>query len=530
MRKQGGKLVIDNRTVMIQGTGSDVGKSILATALCRIFARKNLKVAPFKSWNMSLNSYVTADGGEIGIAQAIQAQAAGISPTVEMQPILVKPRGKGLSQIIIRGKAIGERGHHKDKQYINWALLKIRESLEKLRSEYDLVVIEGAGSPVELNVKEQDLANMKVAALFKTPVILVTDVDRGGALAALVGTLRLLEAEERDLVQGLIINRFRGDLDLLKPGVSFLEEYTGKPVLGVIPYIKDIRLPEEDAASLRINNGNSRGQDLIKIGVIHLPHLANFTDFSALTLAADVSLKYIKSAGELAELDLIIIPGSKSTTTDLSHLKANGLADGILQAVGRGVPVIGICGGYQMMGERLYDPDHTEGDYNQIDGLGLLAIETTFFKEKTTQQVRARIKGEGLFFDGLKGEEIEGYEIHKGESSYLPNSAGQFNQNKIPFIIRQRSRQRVRVEDGLISADNLHFGTYLHGLFNNDQFRNNLLNKLREQKGLPPLPDRSSYYRGLDADYDQLAAIVAQHLRIDLIEQLLAQGVISDGC
>lgn len=520
MMKEGNR-VIDNKTIMIQGTASDVGKSMIATALCRIFARNNFKVAPFKSWNMSLNSAVTAGGGEIGIAQVIQAEAAGVEPVVDMQPILVKPKGNGLSQVIVRGKPIGDMEQQKNSKYMRMALKNIELSLNKLRENNDIVVMEGAGSPVEINVKKWDLANMKAAALFNSPVILVADVDRGGALAALVGTLRLMEKEERELVKGLIINRFRGDIDLLKPGLDFLEEYTGKPVLGVIPYLKDIRLPEEDSASLQVNK--STGQGDLKIGVIELPHMSNFTDFSPLSLAEDVSLVYISDLLAVKGLDLIIIPGTKNTTSDLEYIKNKGLAWEIQSSAKKGVPVIGICGGYQMMGQFLYDPYHTEGEREEIRGLGLLPIKTHFLAEKTTHQVKAISRGGPLLLQGLEGEEITGYEIHMGESFYTDKG----NTNFL-FNIFFRSDKCVKIEDGSISEDGLHFGTYLHGLFNNDRLRNTLLNNLRLRKGLAPIKRSTSYQKDLTADYDKLADIVEDSLDMDLIYNLLGEGVKDD--
>lgn len=526
-----------NKTIMIQGTASNAGKSLLAAALCRIFKQDGFRVAPFKSWNMSLNSFVTPEGGEIGIAQAIQAEAAGVSPTVDMQPILVKPKGDGLSQVVVRGKPIGDMGYQQgSEEYIKWALDIIKGSLNRLKDKYEIVVLEGAGSPAEINVKKRDLANMKVAALNKTPVILVADIDRGGAFASLVGTLQLLEAEERELVKGFIINRFRGDVDILQPGIDFLEEYTGRPVLGVIPYLRDIILPEEDSVSLIKQEGRSTLQEEIKIGVIRLPHISNFTDFASLAGEPDVSLTYIEEAAELTELDLIIIPGTKSTTTDLEYLKKTGLAERIMELSRDGMPVMGICGGFQMMGRRLLDPHHTEGPIEEISGLGILPVETTFLPEKTTHQVKARVTGQGLLLSGLKDQIVEGYEIHMGESRYLSRSRSQAQSQTqsclqsqspsqpyfiSPFRIYKRSGQRVDVRDGAVSESGLHFGTYIHGIFNNDHFRRSFLNRLRKIKGLSPEGSGFSYRQKLDADYDKLAEIVRENLRMGLIYDLL---------
>ncbi|MFW6269552.1 MAG: cobyric acid synthase, partial [Bacillota bacterium] len=380
----------ETKTIMIQGTASDVGKSIINTALCRIFSRKNYKVAPFKSWNMSLNSSVTPAGGEIGIAQAIQAGAAEIEPEVDMQPILVKPRGDGKSQIIIRGRPSGDRDYaQKRKNYVKKARNIIENSLNKLKNKFDIIVMEGAGSPAEVNRKDQDLANMMVAKLNKTPVILVADIDRGGALASLVGTIKLLEPEEKELVKGFIINRFRGDRDILQPGLDYIEEYTGIPVLGVIPYLKDIKLPEEDAASLKPGTTRDVSQeDVIDISVINLPRISNFTDFKSLELEPGVHLNYTREPQQLNKTDLIIIPGTKSTTSDLKFLKKTGLGSRIKSLLKNSTPVIGICGGFQMLGKKLYDPHHTEGCSEEIEGLNIFPLETRFFKKKNTHQVK----------------------------------------------------------------------------------------------------------------------------------------------
>ncbi len=507
-----------NNTIMIQGTASNVGKSLITTALCRIFARDGYRVAPFKAWNMALNSFVTPAGGEIGVAQAIQAEAAGIEPTVNMQPILVKPRGEGLSQVIIRGKPYQNmKSGEGSLEYLDLALGIIKDSLAGLRDEYDYVIMEGAGSPAEINVKDRDLANMKVAALNQSPVLLVADIGRGGAFASLVGTLSLLEPWEQELVQGFIINSFLGDNDLLKPGLEFLEEDTGKPVVGVIPYLKDIKLPEEDSVSLKKEEGTVEVEEYIKVGVINLPYISNFTDFAGLAKEPDVELGYINGDEELDLLDLIIIPGTKNTTADLKYLKESGLAGKILTLNKKGIQVIGICGGYQMMGHKLLDPYHTESCIDKINGLGLLPVETSFSPEKTTHQVKARIWGESEFLSRLKGEIIEGYEIHMGDTRFLSSSGASF-----PFKVIKRSGQTVEINDGAISDDGLSLGTYIHGIFNNDSFRRQLINYLRERKGYAPFSQAGYYYQNsLEEDYDRLAEIVRENLRMDYIYSLL---------
>ena len=507
--------MLDNKTIMIQGTASDVGKSLITTAFCRIFSRQNFKVAPFKSWNMSLNSFVTPDGGEIGIAQALQAAAAGIKPTVDMQPILVKPRGEGSSQIILRGKPIGNIDNRKKASYLKRALTNIKKSLNKLRQKNDIVVMEGAGSPVEINVKKWDLANMKVAKMFNSPVIVVADIDRGGALASLVGTVSLMEPEERKLVQGFIINRFRGDIDLLKSGIEFLEEYTQIPVLGVIPYFKNINLPKEDSASL--SRGNSKSDSTstdkdIKIGVINLPHLSNFTDFLPLASEKDVNLIYINQVKQMKNLDLIILPGSKSTTGDLKYLKDKGFADKIKELSKKKIPVLGICAGYQMMGEMLSDPYHTEGETERIKGLGILPVATRFLPEKTTHQIKAKITGQASLLRGIEGEEIEGYEIHMGNSNNIHLESINNKENNKLFTICSRSGEKTNINDGIVAADGLHFGTYIHGLFNNDNLRKQFLENIRQLKGLSPIDRNYTFNQGLTADYDKLADVVVDNM------------------
>ncbi len=504
------------KMIMLQGTASDTGKSFIVTALCRILARNNKKVSPFKSWNMSLNSYVTGDGGEIGIAQAIQAKAAGEEPVISMQPILVKPKGNGLSQVIMNGKPLGDFKYgENDNQYVKEAKKIIKNSLDRLKKRYEYVIIEGAGSPAEINRKNEDLANMIVAKFYSTPVILVADIDKGGVFASLVGTMELLEPEERNLVRGFIINKFRGDIDILQPGIDFLERRTGKPVIGVIPYIDNVKLPEEDSASLILKNLHNREKNNIKIGVINLPHISNFTDFKSLELENHVSLKYINNVEEMTDIDMIIIPGTKTTTADLNYLKKSGLSEKISEAADKGIPVIGICGGYQMMGETLLDKYQTEGGIREIQGLGLLPVDTKFLPGKTTHQVKAEFNIKPPVFKDITDDQLTGYEIHMGETYYKDNA-------KPLFIIKERSRKQVSVGDGAFSTEGNCFGTYMHGLFNNDNFRKGILNMLRMNKGLKLLDgDETSYYDKMEEEFERLADIVGRNLDMDYLYSLL---------
>ncbi|GAB6100485.1 cobyric acid synthase [Halanaerocella petrolearia] len=505
--------------IMVQGTASNVGKSILVTGLCRMLAQDGYQVAPFKAWNMALNSYVTPSGGEIGRAQAVQADATGINATVKMQPLLVKPKGKGQSQVIVKGKPYGDFGlERKSREYINWALEVIDDSLQELAREYEVVVLEGAGSPAEINIKDQDLANMKVAKLNQTPVLLVADIDRGGALASVVGTLKLLEPAERELVQGIILNKFRGDFDLLKPGIEILEEKTGKPVVGVIPYLKDFRLPDEDAVSLA---DFTKQETEIKIGVIKLPHISNFTDFDVLALEPKVEVNYLAADNQLSNYDAVIIPGTKNTTADLEYLQETGLAKEVIRLAENGGSIIGICGGYQMLGNKLLDSELTEGHKRVSKGLGLLDIETEFSPDKSTYQVRAEIESKQSFFFNLAGQQVTGYEIHMGQTSLG-------EQAESIFKINYRSDQEVELDDGACNKEGTVWGTYLHGIFDNDQFRREFINSLRRKKGLAKLDeDYSSSRQELEKNYDRLAEVVRENLDLELFYEILADGVMS---
>ena len=373
------------KTIMIQGTASNSGKSILTAALCRIFKQDGYRVAPFKSQNMALNSYITADGLEMGRAQVMQAEAAGIAPDVRMNPILLKPTSDVGSQVILCGKAIGNRTA---KEY--WGDKKalrpfIQQAFDSLANDYDIIVIEGAGSPAEINLKQDDLVNMGMAKMAHAPVLLVGDIDRGGVFASLYGTVKLLEPDEQDRIQGLIINKFRGDLEILRPGLDDLERLTDKPVIGVVPYAH-LDIDDEDSLSERLT--------ALQIAVIRLPHLSNFTDFASLERMSAVSVRYVDTPKQLDGIDFIIIPGTKSTIDDLKWLRTSGLEAKIQRLHHEGTPVLGICGGYQMMGRHLHDPEGVEGG-GSIAGLGLLPTETIFRAQKTTTQATGKILSAG---------------------------------------------------------------------------------------------------------------------------------------
>jgi len=501
---------------MIQGTGSHVGKSVLVAALCRIFAQDGYKVAPFKSQNMSNNSFVTKSGGEMGRAQVMQAEAAMVEPHVDMNPILLKPTGDKGSQVVLQGKPLEHllaRDYYARKARLWDAVV---ESYERLAGQYAILVIEGAGSPAEVNLKENEIVNMRVALFANAPVLLVGDIDKGGVFAWLVGTLELLTEEERNQVKGLIINKFRGDVSLLTDGLKFLEDRTGIPVLGVIPYFHDIYLDEEDAVTLErdeIPTSDEEAKDVLDIAVVRLPRISNFTDFEALAATEKVKLRYAAQPGVVGHPDAIILPGTKNTLADLLFLKESGLADSLLVAKRKGTHIIGICGGFQMLGKEVFDRFHVESPLERVAGLGLLDIITEMNPEKLTAQVKAKINNPR--FDAAETE-LVGYEIHQGETELLAGTTPL-------FVIVERSGQAVEVSDGAISDDGKVWGTYLHGLFDNDEFRLAFVNRLREEKGYSPLQETATFHfeREKQQGYDKLAELVREHLDIPRIYEIL---------
>ena len=496
------------KTLMVQGTASSVGKSTLVTALCRILRQEGLSVAPFKAQNMSLNSYVTPDGGEIGRAQAVQAEAAGLEPAVEMNPILLKPEADDRCQIIVKGKPL-RHAAAADYPALKEALwTAITESLDTLRNDYDVIVIEGAGSPAEVNLKERDLVNMRVALYCKAPVLLVADIDRGGIFASLVGTLELLEPAERALIRAFVINKFRGDLALLKPGIEWLEKRTGVPVAGVIPYFHDIHIAEEDSVSLERRKAMKNRDDYhLDIAVVALPHISNFDDFDPFEREPGVRLRYVEADDKLGEPDLIILPGTKTTVTDLRYLKEKGLDKEIADLVRQDTAIIGICGGYQMLGTMILDPEHVESSESEAVGLGLLPVRTTFFPTKSTHQVRGHVAtGKGLL-QKARGLPLCGYEIHMGETNGVNLIA--------PFRIDERSRRACQDDDGCLSADGNVLGTYLHGLFHNQAFRHAILSELAARKSIAF--HAKSKIHSSEEQYDRLADLVRGSLNMELI-------------
>lgn len=506
------------KAIMLQGTSSNVGKSVLTAAICRILKQDGYGVVPFKSQNMALNSFVTKDGGEMGRAQVVQAQAAGLEPMVEMNPILLKPTGNSQSQVIVLGKPIGNLSAKEYHLSFNTTALQvIADCLSLFQQKFDVIVIEGAGSPVEVNLKPRDIANMRIAKMADAPVLLVADIDRGGALASIVGTLELLDPEERERVAAIVINKFRGDLDLLQPALDFIEKKTGKPVLGVVPYFRDFSIPQEDSVALEERKTAKVRQDAAKLDIVvlRLPRISNFTDFDALSQEPDVNLRYIEDCTEIGEPDLIIVPGSKNTIEDMCFLEHAGLDGAIKNANQAGVPVIGICGGYQILGEWMHDPLKMESQHGKKQGLGLLPLETYFEPEKITRQVEAVVCGTGSFLGPCRGQKVTGYEIHMGRTTLKSDLAAAFQ-------LTSRGGLPCAEYDGAVNACGNVLGTYLHGIFDNDLFRRHVLNVLRAQKGWQPLQDSTANFNlQLERDYNKLADVVRSSLKMDLLYQII---------
>ncbi|WP_136524682.1 cobyric acid synthase [Geomonas ferrireducens] len=501
-----GEVSEDPHAVMFCGTGSDVGKSVLAAGFCRILKRRGISVAPFKSQNMALNSAVTPEGGEIGRAQGVQADACGIAPHTDMNPILLKPNSDTGSQVIVQGKVVRNMGVKEYNAYKPKAFLKARESFARLRDRYSFIVIEGAGSIAEINLRDHDIANLKVAGMAGAPVILIADIDRGGVFAQIVGTIELLRPEEKALVKGVIINKFRGDASLLTSGIKYVEERTGVPVLGVLPWYKGLALPEEDSVALQRKDGGPQKKEeggKLRVGVLRLPRISNYTDFAALEAEPDVELYYIRSPWLVETMDLLILPGTKATLADLESIRDEGIAEAVARFEG---PVVGICGGYQMLGKAVLDPERVESDLERVEGLGLLDVVTTMLKEKQTHQAEATLLAAGeSVAPGCKAS-VTGYEIHMGDSV--------LGRGVTPFArITSRSGESVTVDDGAVSADGRVFGTYLHGIFDNHGFRTALLNRIRRAKGLPEQAEAAQ----MPDPFDALAAHMERHLDLERI-------------
>ncbi len=501
------------RAIMVLGTSSHVGKSLLTAALCRIFAQEGYRVAPFKSQNMSLNSAVTPEGLEIGRAQALQAEAAGILPSVHMNPILLKPCGDMTSQIIVHGKIWGRltaSDYHLRR--VDELLPVIRESYEMLAAEHDVMILEGAGSPAEINLKQHDIVNMRMADLADAACLLVGDIDRGGVFASLLGTVELLDPPEQERIRGFLINKFRGDVQLLEPGLRRMEDRLGKPCLGVMPYLPQLTLDEEDSLGLGSENGMSwelSDDPLrpIRIAVIALPSFSNFTDFDALQSEPSVSLHFCRTPAQLIHADILIVPGSKQTADDLLWLCSQELDRRLIDHSRRG-PVVGICGGMQMLGKEIVDPQAMEHS-ETIQGLGLLAIQTTMQPQKITRISSGRLVAASLLGQPVASLNVSGYEIHIGETRYL--EAAQ------PFARLTTENDGEPSFDGCTSPGGLVFGSYLHGLFDDDSFRHSFLASARAYYGLSPAIHLEGWKQKREESLNRLADAVRASLDLEKI-------------
>ena len=507
------------KAIMIQGTMSSAGKSLIAAGLCRIFQQDGYRCAPFKSQNMALNSFITEDGLEMGRAQVMQAEAAGIEPSVWMNPILLKPTNDMGSQVIVNGEVIGTMKARDYFAYKKQLIPDILRAYQKLEAEYDIIVIEGAGSPAEINLKQDDIVNMGMAKLAKAPVLLVGDIDRGGVFAQLLGTLLLLEEEEKQMVKGLIINKFRGDKTILDPGVVMLEEKGGIPVVGVAPYLQ-VQLDDEDSLTERFWMKEAAGK--IDIAVIRLPRISNFTDFNALEVAKEASVRYVEHVRELQKPDLIILPGSKNTMEDLRWLRESGMEAAILKAHAKGTVIFGICGGYQMLGETIKDPEQMEAG-GTIQGMGLLPVDTVFSTEKTRTRVEGTFSMPGGTLKRLAGIPLYGYEEHMGQTVCRGQTLTKLQETS-------HKREAFQLEKEGEKADGCWkenvYGTYVHGIFDGEGVVPAILEALAEKKGIT-LSDleQVDFAAFKETQYNLLAEGLRAHLDMEKIYEILETGI-----
>ncbi len=500
------------KAIMVQGTMSNAGKSLLAAGLCRIFRQDGYRVAPFKSQNMALNSFITKEGLEMGRAQVMQAEAAGIAPSVLMNPILLKPTNDTGSQVIVNGEVLGNMSARDYFKYKKKLVPDILKAYNALAAENDIIVIEGAGSPAEINLKSDDIVNMGMAKMAGAPVLLVGDIDRGGVFAQLIGTVMLLEEDEKKMVKGLIINKFRGDKTILDPGVEMLEERSGIPVVGVAPYL-NIQVEDEDSLTERFET--KRTVDLIDIAVIRVPRISNFTDFNPLESIPGVSLRYVKNTQELGNPDMILLPGTKNTMEDLLWMRENGLEALLLKEAARGTLIFGICGGYQMLGETLSDPHGVEAG-GSIKGMGLLPMDTVFAEKKTRTRVEGRFGEITGVFAPLKDTRLEGYEIHMGET-----------------VLKGNAKSATRIQDsvsGEQKADGGYLenvcGTYVHGVFDKEAVAEAIVKIIGEKKGIDVSDMTGMDFQAFkETQYDILAEELRKHLDMEKIYKILEEGV-----
>ncbi len=488
--------------IMIQGTGSSVGKSLVVAALCRIFKQDGYSVCPYKSQNMSLNSYITLDGKEMGRAQVLQAYAAGLEPQVFMNPILLKPTGDSKCQVVVNGKVYN---NHTAAEYHNLKLLfkdMLKEQFHELEKKFDIIVMEGAGSPAEINLRDRDIVNMGMAELVDVPVLIVGDIDKGGVFASLAGTMLLLTEEEKERVKGTIINKFRGDISLLIPGIDMLKDIIHRPNLGVIPYF-NLLLEDEDGAMTVINK---KVIAPIDVAIIRLPHISNFTDVDCLKCEEDVSVRYIENKEEFGKPDLLILPGSKNTIEDLRAIRNSGLEEEVLNYSKSGI-ILGICGGYQMLGEEIKDPLYMESDLGSIKGMGLLNTSTIIESEKVMTRVEGYVN-----LPDFNGS-IYGYEIHMGRTIVK-------DQGSSLITIERENGEEASKVDGLFNEEETIFGTYIHGVLDSTEFREYVLNKIRTKKSIPL--KKSPIYEGVrEEELNKLANIVREALDMNKIYEIM---------
>ena len=488
--------------LMIVGTSSGAGKSLFVTALCRIFYKDKYKVSPFKSQNMALNSYITKDGKEMGRAQVVQAEASGLEPDVNMNPILLKPSTMNKIQIIVCGKSIGNMSGVEYNQYKKNLIPILKETYSKIENENDIVVIEGAGSPAEINIKEEDISNFAMARIADAPVILVADIDRGGVFASIYGTIMLLKEEDRKRIKGIVINKFRGNKEVLKSGFDIIENLTGVKTLGVIPYT-DIDIEDEDSLSEKYKSFKlNKNSNKIKISVIKLKHISNVTDIDALSIYDDVEIQFVSERSQIGNEDLLIIPGSKNTIDDLKWLKESGIAEEIIKRARTETIIFGICGGFQILGNKVKDPYYIEGDIEELNGLGLLDLETIMENEKTLVQYNGKLAVDNGLLKALNNFEIKGYEIHQG--------------------ITKGNEKNLTTDDRTIfvNRDNI-IATYLHGIFDNKDFTDLLLNEIRKRKGLEQVNNNISYEEYKLKEFDKLEKLVRENVDIDEIYKII---------
>lgn len=497
------------KTLMIQGTMSNVGKSLLTAGILRIMRQDGFRAAPFKSQNMALNSFITEEGLEMGRAQAVQAEAAGVRPVADMNPILLKPTTDIGSQVILQGIPLGNMAAREYFAYKKTLVPKILESFQRLSEQYDLIVIEGAGSPAELNLKQDDIVNMGLADLVDAPVLLVGDIDRGGVFAQLYGTVMLLTEKERRRIKGLIVNKFRGEKTILDPGIEMIEKLCHVPVLGVTPYL-DVDLEDEDSLGNHLSGSSQRG--LVDIAVIRLPRISNFTDFFVFEMMPEVSLRYVRSLWELGNPDMVILPGTKSTMEDLMWLRREGLEAAILKKAAAGCVIFGICGGYQMMGRSLADPACVESSQRELRGMGLLPVDTEYEEEKTRTQVRGTFGTIGGCLRDLSLMEMEGYEIHMGMTRVSEEA---------PKLVWVSDQRKGRKADGTCAG--CCYGTYVHGIFDADGVALAVAKALMRAKGLPEeaVEGGMDYQAYKERQYDRLAEGLRRHLDMERIYEIM---------